>query len=78
MANLTQSSDNGVVTIWDTNDNSQLQISSVGAREFIDRGAGRYVEFLAPGQVPNPAKSGVNKVIIDSRVSFRGPWDHGR
>jgi hypothetical protein len=74
MANLTQSSDNGVVTIWDTNDNSQLLISSVGAREFIDRGAGRYVEFLAPGQVPGP-KSGFNKIIIDSRVSFRGAYD---
>jgi hypothetical protein len=68
---------NGVVSIWDLNDNSQLQISSVAAREFIDRGAGRYAEFLPAGQVPGP-RSGVNKVIIDSRVSFRGWYDSRR
>jgi hypothetical protein len=75
MANLVQYND--IVTIWDTNDNSQLQCASITAKEFIDRGAGRYVEFLAPGQVPGP-RSGVNKVIIDSRTSFRGPWDSRR
>jgi hypothetical protein len=69
MANLKQSSN--IVTIYDLNDASgiaQLQISSAGAREFMDRAPARYVETLTAGQVVGP-KAGVNRIIIDSRVS---------
>jgi hypothetical protein len=47
---------------------AQLQISSAGAREFMDRAPARYVETLTAGQVVGP-KAGVNRIIIDSRVS---------
>jgi hypothetical protein len=79
MANLQQYGEN-IVTIWDLNDPSgiaQLQISSVGAREFMDRAPARYVEFLTAGQTPGP-KTGANRIIIDSRVSWRSPFDHTR
>ena len=70
MANLQQRSN--IVTIWDVSTPGacqQLQISSVGAREWMDRAPSRYVETLTAGQTPDPTKSGNNRVIIDSRVS---------
>jgi hypothetical protein len=75
--NIAQSTD-GLCTLWRVSDNAQIQLHSVDAREWLDRAPGTYTEFLAPGQAPNPALSGVNKIVIGSRVSFRGPWDSRR
>jgi hypothetical protein len=80
MANIAQSTD-GLCTLWDISNPAacvQYQLYSVDAREWQDRNPGQYVEFLGPGQTADPTKSGFKKVVIGSRVSFRGPWDHGR
>ncbi|KJC35648.1 hypothetical protein UP09_30970 [Bradyrhizobium sp. LTSP885] len=68
MANLQQHSN--LITIWNVSNPSacvQYQISSVGAREFMDRDA-NYVETLTAGQTPDPTKSGRNRIIIDGFV----------
>ena len=77
MANLAQITD-GLCTLWRLADNAQIVLWSVDAREWLDRAPGVYAETLPPGQTPNPALSGVNKIVIGSRVSFRGPWDSRR
>ena len=79
-SNIAQSTD-GLCTLWDiTNPNAavQYQLYSVDAREWQDRNPGQYVEALGAGQTADPTRSGFRKIVIGSRVSFRGPWDSRR
>jgi hypothetical protein len=71
MANLAQNRGN-LVLIYDLNwpgGIAQLQISSVGAREALDRAPSRYVETLSGGQVAT--FTGPTRIIIDS-ANFGG------
>jgi hypothetical protein len=66
MSNITQNRGN-ICLIYDLNypgGIAQLQISSVGAREFMDRQPARYVETLGAGQVATFAR--FTRIIIDS------------
>jgi len=73
MANNANLQQNGeIVTLWDVSTPGacvQYQVASVSAREWMSIQPARYVEKLSAGQTPDPTKSGLNRIITDSRVS---------